>query len=246
MKIQEIIMCAAAAALTPAAHKYLKERRILKMKKTLSIILALCMLAGLATGSLGVLAETASVSDPHRVLTEDFASKDACQFLAPGDIDANGIVNAEDLAQLRQMLLKDEESKYSDVNGDESVDIRDLIRLKRNIANNDEFIANGVMSLNGSSAFKGAFTGSLCENAEYEIKLIYRSDAQVTVKLADLDKKIIFDAASESSTEVRKTFTTPESITDEDNIDFQIIGIADIEYISVTRIGVDNDVEFPW
>lgn len=230
------------------------------MKKTLSIILAFCMLAGLASGSLGVFAETAPVSDPHKVLAEDFASETDCKFLAPGDMDAGGKVNAEDLAQLRQLLLSDiknssyadvyatlgKTAKYSDVNGDELVDIRDLIRLKKNIANSNEFIANGVMSLNGNSAFKGAFTGSLCENAEYEIKLIYRSDAQVTVKLADLNEKIFFEAASEPSTEVRKTFTTPESITDADNIDFQIIGIADIEYISVTRIGVDNDVVFPW
>ena len=106
-----------------AVHKNLKERRILKMKKTLSIILALCMLAGLTSGSLGVLAETASVSDPHQVLAEDFASKDACKFLAPGDLNADGTVNAEDLAQLKQLLLKDEKAKYSDVNGDESVDI---------------------------------------------------------------------------------------------------------------------------
>lgn len=55
----------------------------------------------------------------------------------PGDLDKNGTVNAADMVCLRQDLLdiKPYDPAVANCNGDESVDIRDLINLKKALAN---------------------------------------------------------------------------------------------------------------
>ena len=56
---------------------------------------------------------------------------------APGDLDKNGTVNAADMVCLRQDLLdiKPYDPAVANCNGDESVDIRDLVNLKKALAN---------------------------------------------------------------------------------------------------------------
>ena len=50
-----------------------------------------------------------------------------------GDIDEDGNVNGSDIVCLRKELLKLEDYKdtYTDVNGDEAVNIKDLVRIKK-------------------------------------------------------------------------------------------------------------------
>lgn len=56
---------------------------------------------------------------------------------APGDLDKNGTVNAADMVCLRQDLLdiKPYDPAVANCNGDENVDIRDLVSLKKALAN---------------------------------------------------------------------------------------------------------------
>lgn len=56
---------------------------------------------------------------------------------SPGDLDKNGTVNAADMVCLRQNLLdvKPYDPAVANCNGDESVDIRDLVNLKKALDN---------------------------------------------------------------------------------------------------------------
>lgn len=226
------------------------------MKKRIVVILALCLsITALMCGSLSVSASSYVVN----VIAEDLSSESDCNFLAPGDMDADGEVGADDLVILRQLLLthirdnaytavykaNGEKAKYSDINGDEFVDIKDLVRIKKNSVKNFLFVNNGVMSLNGNSAFKGEFTSVLDEDTVYEVCLTYKSDSPIKIKIADLDEEVVFDSVSKVST-VAKTIETPSTITDAKGIDFQIIGVASIESISVTRGNIDNDLVDNW
>jgi len=50
------------------------------------------------------------------------------------DLNDDGTVNAQDLAQLKTVLLQNSNDKKFDLNGDENIDILDLIRLKKILA----------------------------------------------------------------------------------------------------------------
>lgn len=223
------------------------------MKKGIAVILALCLVViTLMCGSLSVCAAS-------YVIAEDFANASDCKFLAPGDMDADGTVVADDLVMLKQLLLSKkggnsyndvykangETAKYSDINGDGFVNIIDLVRQKKNSAKNSTFITDSVMVLNGNSAFTGAFTSVLGANAVYDIGLTYKSDSPVIIKISDLDEEIVFDAASKTTTVV-KSFETSANITNASGIDFQIIGVASIDDISVVRVNLDNDLADNW
>ena len=224
------------------------------MKKGKMLILALCFsIIALIYGSLGVTAASSYA------IAEDFAADSDCEFLVPGDMNADGKVGADDLVMLKQLLLSNTKdsaytevyktngktAKYSDINGDDFVDIKDLVRQKKNSAKNFAFVDDGVMSLNGNSAFNGAFNSALGTGAVYEISITYKSDSPITVKMADLEKEIVFDAKATAS-KVTKTFETPVTIADTEGIEFQIIGVASIENISVNRANMDNDLVDNW
>ena len=226
------------------------------MKRVIALILSVCLLCvSFSCSFLNVCA----ASNVINVITEDFSSSTDCEFLLPGDMDADGQVSADDLVLLRQLLLSNikdnsytavykansETAKFSDINGDKYVNIKDLVRQKRNSVNGFEFIADGVMSLNGNSAFNGTFTSVLATGVIYQVSLTYKSDCPVTVRMGDINKEIVFDTASKTST-VTKTFETPVTITDKEGIEFQIIGIANIENISVTRVNMDDDLVDNW
>lgn len=225
-------------------------------EKGIAAILALGLsIITLMCGSLSVLA----ASYVESVIAEDFSGDFDYKFLAPGDMNADGEAGADDLVILRQLLLSNikdnsytavyelnvETAKYADVNGDGLVDIRDIVRLKKNSVANSLFVADGVMSLNGNSAFTGAFNSVLVTGAVYEVSLTYKSDYPITVKMADLDEEIVFDAVSKVTT-VTKTFETPETITDTEGIEFQVIGVGSVESILVTRVNIDNDIVDNW
>lgn len=195
-------------------------------------------------------------SDEFENIVEDFDSTENCKFIAPGDMNSDGYVSADDLVALRRVLLSDvkdnsyatiyetvgETAIYSDVNGDEYVNLKDLVRMKKNLAENFEFVKDGVMSLNGNSAYKSKFTSILEANAKYEVTLTYKSDSPVKIKMAGLETELIFDAVSEFES-VTQTFTTPVMITDVEGIELQIIGEALVDNIAVTKVEKENDEE---
>ncbi|MCQ2449569.1 MAG: BspA family leucine-rich repeat surface protein [Clostridia bacterium] len=66
---------------------------------------------------------------------EDFRALDIqAGNVLPGDVNLDGRVDAQDVTYLKQMLLKNSTDLKYDLNGDKSVDIRDLVALKKILA----------------------------------------------------------------------------------------------------------------
>ena len=205
-------------------------KRVVKKIISLSLATAFCIICTLSVSATQYV---------EKVVNEDFSLKSECLFLAPGD----------DLVSLRKMFLNDNSAKsiYSDVNGDEMVDIRDLVRLKKNIANNFEFIDNGVMLLNGNSAYKGDFISVMGTGAEYELEYTYKSNSPIKVKINGLGEEITYESdASADYITVTQTFKTPLKITKSNDIELQIIGVGSIKNFKVTRINMDNEHVENW
>ena len=226
------------------------------MRKRKAVTLALFLLIfTFICGSLNICAE----SNSSFVIEEDFAAQSDCIFLAPGDMDADGKANTDDLVIFKQLLLSNktdtsytavynsngENAKYSDINGDGFVNVKDLVCMKKNLAENFVFVHDGVMSLNGNSALNGIFNSALSKDASYAVSLTYKSDYPVRVKMADLGVEFVFEPSSTVST-LTKTFKTPAAIGETKGIQFQVIGVATIDEISVIRVNMDNDIADNW
>lgn len=233
-------------------------RKVNTMKKIVTRVAVLCLtLAILLCGSLSVSAS----SYVSNVVCEDFSSADSCNFLAPGDMNADGLVNAVDAAELRKLLLKGfndssytavfaalgSDAKYSDVNGDAEINIVDLVRQKKHMAESFSFVKDGVMQLNGKSAYAGEFTSIMGTGASYVIKYSYKSDASIKVIISGLGDDIVYEnAAVAEMTAVEYTIKTPLSLAAADGIELQIIGVGVVDSFSVNRINMDNEFVEIW
>ena len=172
---------------------------------------------------------------------EDFSSSAQCKFLEPGDMNANGSVNASDLAQLCQVLLCDTQNMYSDVNGDLQVDILDLIRAKKNSLH--DFLNDGSMNLNGNSIYNGDFIASLRSGVTYQIRCKYKSTSAVTVRISGLGTEKVFTLASTNGewATVTNNFNTPLTIANHTGIELQVIGTALVDDFEVKQLNTDNE-----
>jgi len=228
------------------------------MKKSATRLAVVCLAVAFSMCSaLGVSAENYVAN----VVDDDFSSATECEFLAPGDLNGDGSVNAIDSVELRKLMLSDlddksydavyasegDTAKYSDVNGDDNVDIKDLVRQKKELAENFVLVSNGAMSLNGNSAYSGEFISVMGTGATYEISYSYESEASIKIIINGLGDEIIYenDAVSEL-TSVTYTLKTPLSIDDVTGIELQIIGVGTVEDFSVTRINMDNELVESW
>ena len=227
------------------------------MKKIAARLVVLCLVLTL------LICSTLSVSATTYVknVVSDFTTAADCDFLAPGDLNADGKVDAADSVKLRQLLISDlgdgsyntvfaakgEVSKYSDTNGDDFVNLKDLLRQKKNLAENFEFISDEAMSINGNSAYNGEFISVLGTGASYKISYSYKSDTPVKVRINGLGEQIVYeDAAATKITSVIHTFKTPLSIDETAGIELQIIGVATVKDFTVTRINMDNELVENW
>lgn len=189
------------------------------------------------------------------VITDDFTGD--TDFLAPGDYDGNGAIEQEDEVALKGLLLTVDDTAntyttvfqnnagaiYSDVNGDGDVDVRDLVMLDQN--SNGEFVADGVMNLNGNSAFSGKLFDVLGTGAEYEIEYSYSENTSVDVKFNGLDG-LLKDSTTQNTENgvvtVTRSIKTPFTITNQNGIELQLVGEGEIQSFSVTRVNMDNEI----
>lgn len=163
------------------------------------------------------------------------------EFLTPGDIDADGKLNADDLIQTKKFLLTNQSNTYADANGDGDFDILDLIRSKKNTF--DMFVENGVMNLNGKSIFKGEFVSKLNTGVSYQLNCKYKSDSDVLVKIRGIgeDKEITLSSTSGAYLDFTNEFTTPFVINGTEEIELEVIGIATIDTFEVKQLNADNE-----
>lgn len=227
------------------------------MKSKTIKIAAMCLaLIALLSGVLSVSA-TSYVVD---VLSEDFAAAE-CEFLAPGDLNADKSLDAADAVSLRKILIEDEtdgtyaavytanaDAKYADVNGDDSVNILDLVRQKKNTAADFEIVdtEQGAMVLNGNSAYAGDLFSVMGTGADYKVSFSYKSDSPVKVKINSMGEEIVIEKAAASDwTTVEETVKTPLAFA-ENGIELQIIGEGLVNDISLSRTNMDNDYSENW
>lgn len=184
------------------------------------------------------------------IVSENFNSASSCKFLQPGDVNKNGVVNADDVVLCRKNLLglaTDIASAYYDVNGDAANDVRDLVRQKKITSSNAEFIADGAMALNGNSIYSGEFVSIMGTGAEYTIKLSYISDSGIKIKINGFGEEKVFSAGTATELEtVTFSYKTPLSKSNTSGVELQIIGIGSVNDVSVTRINMDNVLEEAW
>lgn len=189
----------------------------------------------------------------QNVIDYDFAETSGA-FLAPGDYDGNGKIEETDAASLRKAILtseidntydtvfeKDSDAVYSDVNGDGTVDIRDLVLQDEN--KSAKLVADGVMILNGNSAYGDGLFENLGTGAEYQIKYSYNEGDNVVVRLNGLDNLLKDETNSQTEADVvtvTRNIKTPFTIDEQTGIELQIIGEGEIKDFSFTRINMDN------
>ena len=192
------------------------------------------------------------------VVAEDFVSVD-CEFIAPGDMDSNGTVNENDLSALKKLLLRDKNgnyneviasigaaAKFSDTNGDNTVDIRDLVRIYKNIENNNPHIKDGALQLNGICIYDGPISDAMGAKVEYTLEYTYTSDAPIKVVISGLGNDIVFEDVADTNATVTHTFTTPRSFKGSAGAELKILGNGTVSDFSLKRPAFDNELEENW
>lgn len=190
------------------------------------------------------------------VLSEDFES--AVEFLAPGDLNADKALDASDVVALRKLLIEDEtdgsytavfganaDAKYSDVNGDAAVNVKDLVRQKKVAASDYSVTADGALVLNGNSAYTGDLFADMGTGAQYKISFKYKATGVIKVKINAMGETIeVRKAAASNWKTAEATFTTPLEFAE--GIDLQVIGVGSIDDLVITRINMDNEYSENW
>ncbi len=190
-----------------------------KLTKILAFFLALTLITG---SMLGVSAAKYVAN----VVSEDF--EEATKFLIPGDLNANGEIENDDYESLRGLILNGKTAQFSDVNGIDGTDIRDLVL--QDINSKSDFVANGVMNLNGKSFYNAEMGSVLSTGAEY--KLTYNASEDVEVKLVGISGAEVTASGD--------TFKTPLNLSNAE-IQLYVVGEGTVEQIAITRINMDND-----
>ena len=198
-------------------------------------------------------------------VTVDFENG-AGGFIPAGDLNADGSVNANDLVVLKRVLLGTKkqsykevyteigvDAKYSDANGDYEVDIRDLIRAKKNAAKS--FInatggKNGTAGMNvyGNVAFSGTLSKKLEKDRYYQVSFDYKSDDVLKITVNGISNQIYAFESEAAADWATKTYLigTAENFDDISDIEVQICGNGAVDNITITPCTVDNDLADSW
>lgn len=225
------------------------------MKKYLSRFAVMLLAATLMLGSLCVSA----AKYKSTVVSDDFSDSSKSLFVCPGDINFDGQLNAADLSRLVRILLEvkstayddvvseREGTEYSDVNGDNSVNIIDLVRVKKNIVYRNYFLDDGTMAFDGKCVYSESLVPQMGTGASYRISYRYKADSQVTVKFNSMgeEKEYVHSSSNNSWITAEHTVKTPLTKGEAIRFDLQIIGKGALDDFSITRINMDNELTAP-
>lgn len=187
-------------------------------------------------------------------------------FIAPGDLNADGSVGAEDLVILRKILLNTEkatyndvyteigaDAKFSDANGDGWVNIIDLVRAKKSATK--IFIESGVghngsagMNIYGNVAFSGRLDDMLEADKYYKISFDYKAGSALKLTVNGISNQIYTFDAEASADWATKTYliATAETFVSTSDIEMQICGSSVVDNIKITPCTIDNDLSDIW
>lgn len=221
------------------------------MKKVALLLTVMLLVSALLACSMGVCAERYKAS----VVSDNFTDASKTLFLLPGDMNADGVANANDLPILINILLRSETtdysaicsgeltgSIYSDTNGDESVNILDLVRAKKNIANASDFVSNGSLNVNGRSIYSGEINANMSAGVTYTVTYKYKTTSALKFKLnlqGDVDVRNY--GPSDSWQTVSYDVTVPLTKVVPEGIEAQIIGVGQVDDFSI-KANIDNEL----
>lgn len=203
---------------------------------------------GLAIALLSCSVITAFAAEyTSKIVDEKFDSVASSKFLATGDMNADGAVNATDATSLRKELIGGSVKNLADINGDFSIDVRDLVRQKKIIAENKQHINEGALTFNGSSVYHGDVLSKMGTGASYVVSYSYKSDAPVKVVISGFGEDIVLEsAAADTLTSATHTLKTPLSKTVSGDVELRIVGAGTVDNFNITRINMDNELSESW
>lgn len=197
-----------------------------KVKRLLAIGFAFTLLA---TGALSLSAATPTVS-------ENFT--EGISFVALGDLDTDGDLASADLVMLRQILLDKEgvASKYADSNADGSVNIIDLVRLKKDITalKKPVVIENGVLKLNGTAYFTEELVSLLKADTEYQISYDVNSEEGIAITVKGATEEVYNSGKGVKS--FSHVLKTGNVLTANSGLELSLSGVGTIDNIVISEI----------
>lgn len=191
----------------------------------------------LATGfAFSLLATGALSASAAPTISEDFS--DGIPFVALGDLDADGKLASSDLTMLRQILLSIDgvASKYADSNADGSVNVKDIVRLKKDIAalKNPAVIEDGVLKLNGKAYFANELVSLLKTDTEYQITYDVISEEGITIAVNGATEKVYTSGKGAKS--FSHILKTGDSLTANSGLELSLSGVGTIDNIVISEI----------
>lgn len=238
-----------------------KTMKVVKrMKKSLIGMITVFVIAAITVCS----AFCVSAADTDTV-TFDFEAGSG-DFIPPGDLNANGRVDAEDLVLLKKVLLSTTkagysevyaeigiDAKFSDANGDGNVNILDLVRAKKSAAKT--FIGTDVgingtagMNIYGNVAYSGELTQMLKADKYYRISFDYKADSALKLTVNGISNQVYAFESKASDDWQTETYliATAEEFGTVSDIVLQICGSGVVDNIKITPCIIDNDLADPW
>lgn len=231
---------------------------MIKVFRNLTIVFT-CVLVVLCA-SFGV----SSLESP--VVSYDFENGLNHGFIAPGDLNADGETQAADLILLRTILLNSNSKsyktiaanfqdggKFSDVNGDNYVDIVDLVRAKKVF--NSTFIGetngvsnSGAMNIYGKTVLFGKLSKVLEKDRYYSISFKTKSTKPMTISISGIsDKTYSYQTAKGNDWKTNTvTFGVAETFKSASQIEVSICGQGIVDDFIITPCVVDNDLADSW
>lgn len=207
-----------------------------KLLKLLAIGFATLLLAG------NVLVSSAEST----AISLNFSSKG--NFVSMGDLDCDEALASPDLVIMKQILLgiKGVSSKYANANGDNAVNIIDLVRLKKDIGalKTPVKTENGVLKLDGTAYYKGELVSLLKVNTEYQLSYSYTSDSDIktTIKGVSATDKC-FSSGSGSGVKYH-TFKTGTELSADTGLELVLSGKGTVDNLVIKEITgswIDSD-----
>lgn len=203
-----------------------------KVKRLLAIGFAFTLLA---TSSLS------SAAAENTVVSENFT--DSVSFVAMGDLNCDGSLASSDLVMLRKILLgkSNEGIRYADPTTDNDVTLKDLVRLKKDIAalKKPASIENGVLKLDGTAYYTGELVSLLKANTEYQISYNVESEKGITITVSGAKNGDAVYNSGTGSKYFSHILKTGDSLTANSGLELSVSGVGEIDNIIINEI-TDN------
>lgn len=223
------------------------------MKKVMPLFTVLLLVLTMIMCSFGVCAEKYKSA----VVSDDFTNASKTLFLRPGDMNADKVIDAKDLPILVNILLCAESSDYSvvcssdlfgklysDTNGDNYVNILDLVKAKRNAAKTSDFVSGGVLNVDGKSVYSGSINSDFLSGVTYTVTYKYKTQTSLRVKInIQGDEEERTCSPTDSWQTVSYDVNIPQTKVSVSGFEAQIIGIGEVDNFSIVRKGsMDNEL----